>query len=882
MNAYIKLIKSSIPLPGILLPPDSKLSDLELDLDSKCFKIIFNNGTTMELPNMLDTTRNTLIQALNDPIYQVKTKVSNNKLHIKIYINKEQLDQICTDYKLAPDVLKEIIYKADHDTQWSPNYNDKDIPVQENLQLQIQLPHLDKLKISPYNYQINNIKWLLDVEQHVKDQTHYMEYVKINDLIRFKNKRFDYYLDKELGILYNLDSIWNSKRKVHCMFNGGILCDEVGLGKTLSMIGLILVDKYGASAPVKTPTPSLIQTKPNPKPTLKIKAKVKDLTKPPDQPSQQTQPIIKKKVIVKKKSVSDTDSIFSVSSNTSILPTISASSTTLVLCPRRLVAQWVSEIEKYTSHLVVYELRTLTDIKKYDKWSIQKADVVVVSFSLFNNKNYLAYEDFSLTEVKWHRVIIDEGHEVLLHKDKKLVADFRTSSYIFQIQSNYRWICTGTPLSEGYASFQAIISYLSGLKHNEHNPILDHIDETEYGELVSKLYRRNTRTSIEQQVQIPEHTEVVDYLEFTKAERAIYDSIDPTDTIRKLQVCTNLSVSDTDNEISGGNVLNLTQVTKAMGTHYMDNCTREQSNLVKYKKKIEDLKTERDDQVEVLEEEKESLYDPDEIKEIATEITRIKNNIRNRIKTLNSNIEQSTDNLNKYQKQLQVFRSLDLDITKSECPITGKKLKGQVAITPEGYYYSKAGLELLFLGGRKVAKCPCTRTDLDIDKVTFVDTDREQDQDDTDDLERSKWGTKMACVLNKIRNIKNGKVIIFSQWTKMLILMAKALKDADIKHVFCRGNIHVMSKSINLFKTDPNTKVILLSSDSCNSGSNLTEAEYVFLIDAVSGDRTHAEAVETQAIARTCRLGQRKQVQVYRFIVKDTIEEEYYKQKPIK
>ena len=111
---------------------------------------------------------------------------------------------------------------------------------------------------------------------------------------------------------------------------------------------------------------------------------------------------------------------------------------------------------------------------------------------------------------------------------------------------------------------------------------------------------------------------------------------------------------------------------------------------------------------------------------------------------------------------------------------------------------------------------------------------------------------------------------------KMLVLMGRALDDSNIKHVFCKGNVYMMNKSIGAFKTDPSTKVILLSSESCNSGTNLTEASHLFLLDAVNSDIDNSIAVETQAIARTCRMGQTKTVKIYRFIIKDTIEETYY------
>ena len=78
------------------------------------------------------------------------------------------------------------------------------------------------------------------------------------------------------------------------------------------------------------------------------------------------------------------------------------------------------------------------------------------------------------------------------------------------------------------------------------------------------------------------------------------------------------------------------------------------------------------------------------------------------------------------------------------------------------------------------------------------------------------------------------------------------------------------------FKTDPLIKVIMLSSETCASGNNLTEASHIVFVDVLNTNKTRAIAIENQAIGRAVRLGQQKNVIVKRLIMKNTIEEEYY------
>lgn len=852
----------------IMIPQiDDSITDPYLDILSNRSVVIRTKDKIVEpkLPNYL---QNLLIGLLRNPIdsklYRIMLYTRKKQLWCRFYINMEQLHQICLRGGLAPEILSIMI--RDHR---NPKVSLKkgchsDIPIYDNTPPLIT--YNKYFNITPYDYQHNNIYWMQSIEQAITRQEHYLEYVITADLLSFDFNGETYYMDLNTTILYDSDTIWMGERRKQFKMYGGVLCDKVGLGKTLSMTGLILSDKYttdvAASVSVPVPVPVTPKLKPKPKITgiVKIKAKIRPKIKLNPTP-----------VKVKAKAKAPEQDL-------------SKSKTTLVLCPRRLVAQWIMEIQKYTDCLRVVEMSTLTHVKKYTYQDLHSIDVVVASFSLFDNKNYLAQEYFRFNRVQWRRVIIDEGHEVLLHRKKKSATDTRISTSIFSISSDFRWVCSGTPLPKVEESMQAILSYINKLDHNELSPILDNITEDDYKKLMELLFHCNTRESIKTQLTIPKHRDHVEFLDFTKTERAIYDSIPDYDSVRKLQVCTNLSVSDTDNKIMGNNVLNLQQVTKTMGVYYMQNCDRLDKLIAENTIKIKDMEDRRDRETKRAEEQikimKQAGVNKDDLNEARDELNRRKTNTNNRIHTLSEQTQKARFDLIEYRTQLQLFKALDIDeITKGTCPIFGTPLKGKVAISPTGFYYSKEGVDIMFFGGRKTARCPCTRQQIELNALTFVDTEATDNKEEID-LERSKWGSKMARVINKLRELfqddPDAKIIIFSQWKKMLALMAKALKDSNINHVFCQGNVHMMSKSIRLFKTDPKTRVILLSSESCNSGSNLTEASHVFLIDAINGDLENARAAETQAIARTCRMGQTREVQVYRFIIRNTIEEKYY------
>jgi SNF2 family DNA or RNA helicase len=79
-----------------------------------------------------------------------------------------------------------------------------------------------------------------------------------------------------------------------------------------------------------------------------------------------------------------------------------------------------------------------------------------------------------------------------------------------------------------------------------------------------------------------------------------------------------------------------------------------------------------------------------------------------------------------------------------------------------------------------------------------------------------------------------------------------------------------------LYWLQDSARVLMLSLESAASGTNLTEASHVILVDPVAGTKSHADATEAQAIARAHRIGQTKQVKVIRLIIRDTIEQQLH------
>jgi SNF2 family DNA or RNA helicase len=94
------------------------------------------------------------------------------------------------------------------------------------------------------------------------------------------------------------------------------------------------------------------------------------------------------------------------------------------------------------------------------------------------------------------------------------------------------------------------------------------------------------------------------------------------------------------------------------------------------------------------------------------------------------------------------------------------------------------------------------------------------------------------------------------------------LKDRKIPFAYLDGSSTDRKEQVEKFNKSPDLKVFLISIKAGGLGLNLTEADYVFILDPWWNP-----AVEAQAADRAHRIGQKKKVFTYKFITRNSVEE---------
>lgn len=167
--------------------------------------------------------------------------------------------------------------------------------------------------------------------------------------------------------------------------------------------------------------------------------------------------------------------------------------------------------------------------------------------------------------------------------------------------------------------------------------------------------------------------------------------------------------------------------------------------------------------------------------------------------------------------------------------------KGKEGLGNAGFVVLQGLTEL-----RQLASCPESKTD--------------------GDVQSSKWEVLISGLTELAEN--GHKCLVFTNFISCIESISQQLEENGIEHLVMTGATNNRSEIVKKFKTDSRYKVLLMTLKTGGVGLNLTEADYVYIIDPWWNT-----SAEQQAIDRTHRIGQTKNVFCYRMIAKNTIEE---------
>lgn len=136
-------------------------------------------------------------------------------------------------------------------------------------------------------------------------------------------------------------------------------------------------------------------------------------------------------------------------------------------------------------------------------------------------------------------------------------------------------------------------------------------------------------------------------------------------------------------------------------------------------------------------------------------------------------------------------------------------------------------------------------------------------------------GPKIEMLLHTIKQMQDDeKGVVFSQWTAYLDLIGDALREAGYKFTRIDGSMttEARTQALEDLNHDDECRFILCSLKAAGVGINCTRANYCYMMDPWWN-----ASIENQAIDRVHRLGQARPVHVFRFVMKNTIEERMLK-----
>ncbi|XP_009296828.1 helicase-like transcription factor isoform X2 [Danio rerio] len=656
--------------------------------------------------------------------------------------------------------------------------------------------------------------------------------------------------EENKGLYFNVLTNFAVKKRPEKVL-GGILADDMGLGKTLTTIALIVSNFHnGKPLPLeKCKGPSMPSAK-RKQATSKEKGvdseesqesmglsplkRLHDDTVRENGPQKKTKTTKKKSANTKKVVLLD-DVEFAAAlecSSSQVVPSkkcvkkssvpseISAGSVaraTLIVCPLSVLSNWLDQFEQH--------IRTDVTVKVYLYYGsernrsvslLSEQDVVLTTYNVlssdFGNK-----ASSPLHNVKWLRVVLDEGHVV---RNPNALQ----SKAVLELQSERRWILSGTPIQNSLKDLFMLLSFLK-LKPFDvkewwsriiQRPVTmgDRVGLKNLQALVKGITLRRTKNSKvggRTLVQLPERRVFVQYVTLSGMEREKYERV------------------------------------KGEGKNIVGRYFQEGTFMANYA-----------DVLTILMRLRQCCCHPSLVGNYtAADVPGTPSELRERL------IQKITLVLNSGSDE--------------ECAICLDSLR-QPVITYCAHVFCRPCICEVIRSEKEQAKCPLCRAQIKTKELVEYPGEQAETRSDTGENWRS--SSKALALMSNLLKLRNEdptvKSMVVSQFTGFLDVLEVALREYGFSFTRLDGSLiqRARAKAIEDFQdsTPGSPTIMLLSLKAGGVGLNLTAASQVFVMDPAWNP-----AAEDQCVDRCHRLGQSRDVVITKFIVKDSVEENMVK-----
>ena len=565
------------------------------------------------------------------------------------------------------------------------------------------------------------------------------------------------------------------------------------------------------------------------------------------------------------------------------------SKATLIICPAHIISQWQHEIKKTIKDIKVITIITKPTHNKITYKDLINADIILVSFQFITNNKYYSkrysYDEmarlyltvtsdrieYNINEllntisditvydkdirfelINFHRIIIDEGHEVLSNNeyDKLTNIPVYFQTWLEHLVSKYKWIVSGTPIINHYGLINILKFINIKINNNNINNIHKGIIYNSFNDIFDCFYIRHTKEQVEAQVNVPKPQNNIIWVNMTPIEEKIYLKNNKATNKIKQQLCCHILVSETDASkynnfsVTTSKVLDLDEIQNNLIKRYISICDLNTT-------KINKLNPEAKEYHMLKAKYQQAISEARYMISILSKICSEKNEVD----------DQKTDDDSENINNCSIC--LDEIINKS--------------ITGCGHVFCSECIHNCLEYNKQ---CPMCKKNISINSIYEIVNNKSINNDNTlDNYYMKTYGSKLGKIIALTKQItadQNNRIIIFSQWDNMLHLVSKTLNYVNVKNTFLTGNVWVKTASLNKFKNINDVNVIMLSLNNSASGANLIEATHIIFIEPIDLPYRQVKSIEEQAIGRACRIGQKKTINIIRILTKNTIEEQIF------